>query len=162
MPRVKRGKSHIKKRKKVLKQTKGFKWGRKKLIKQAKESLKKAGEHAYRDRKKKKGIRRALWQIKISAICKDNGISYSKFMGALKKAKIELDRKILADLAENNPAIMKKIIKEVATGSKKETKESPASAKATAGADKPTEKKETPSKSTDNKSDKKAKTTPKK
>ena len=107
MPRVKRGTTHIKKRRSLLKKTKGYKWGRKKLVKQAKEAVKHAAKHSYQDRKKKKSTRRALWQIKISAICKDNGISYSQFMGQLKKANIEIDRKILADLAENNPTVFK-------------------------------------------------------
>lgn len=117
MPRVKRGTQHTKKRKKLLKQTKGYKWGRKKLPKRAKEAVKRAAVHSYQDRKKKKGVRRALWQIKISAAAKENGMSYSKFMGALKKTQIEIDRKILADLAENNPEVFKEIF-EKATGEK--------------------------------------------
>jgi len=111
MPRVKRGKFHIKKRKALLKKTKGYRWGRKKLVKLARTAYRKAGQHALADRRKKKGDFRALWQIKISAACQANGTSYSKFMGALKKQKIELDRKVLADLAENNPIIFAEIIK---------------------------------------------------
>ena len=70
MPRVKRGTSHVKKRKKLLSQAKGFKWGRKKLIKTAKTAVTKAGAHAYKSRKVKKRINRRLWQIQINAACR--------------------------------------------------------------------------------------------
>lgn len=111
MSRVKRGTTHTKKRERLLQKVKGYKWGRKKHIKQAKEAVVKAGAHAYIDRKKKKRTRRALWQIKISAYVREHGLSYSKFMGALKKNKIELDRKILADLAVNNKKVLSHIVK---------------------------------------------------
>jgi len=110
MARVKRGKSHTKKRRTLLKQVKGYHWGRKNLIKQAKTAVIKAGAYAYRDRRNKKRDFRALWQIKINAGVRELGMSYSKFMGALKKNKIEVDRKILADLAENEPNVFKKIV----------------------------------------------------
>ena len=113
MPRVKRGKIHLKKRKKLLKQAKGYKWGRKKLPKLAKVAVTKAGVHAYNDRKKKKSAKRALWQIKINAFVRQYDLSYSQFINKLKKNKIEIDRKILADLAVNNKRILKKIIEEV-------------------------------------------------
>lgn len=113
MPRVKRGTSHVKKRKKLLQKTKGYKWGRKKLIKRAKEAVVKAGAHAYVDRKKKKRTARALWQIKIGAFVKEQGLSYSKFIDLLKKKNIELDRKILADLAQNNKKVLSSIIEEI-------------------------------------------------
>jgi large subunit ribosomal protein L20 len=113
MPRIKRGTTHVKKRKKLLAKTKGYKWGRKKLIKQAKESVIKAGAHAYIDRKKKKRDRRSLWQIKIGAFTREYGLSYSKFINLLKVNKIELDRKILADLAVNNKKVLAGIIKNI-------------------------------------------------
>lgn len=113
MPRVKRGVSHVKRRKKLLAKAKGFKWGRKKLIKLAKTAVVKAGAHAYVDRRKKKRTARSLWQIKISAFVREEGLSYSRFIDALKKNKIEIDRKILADLAVNQPEVLKKIIAEV-------------------------------------------------
>lgn len=113
MPRVKRGTSHVKKRRSLRAAVKGFKWGRKNLIKVAKTARTKAGVHAYVDRRKKKRTTRALWQIKISALVKENGISYSKFMGALKAENIIVDRKILADLAENNPKILESIIAKI-------------------------------------------------
>ncbi len=113
MPRVKRGKTHTKKRKKLLAKTKGYKWGRKKLIKTAKTAVIKAGAHAYVDRKKKKRTTRTLWQIKISAFVREYDLSYSKFINLLKKNKIDIDRKILADLAVNNKKVLTKIIEDI-------------------------------------------------
>ncbi|MFH0840897.1 MAG: 50S ribosomal protein L20 [bacterium] len=113
MPRVKRGTTHIKKRRKLLKETKGYKWGRKNLVKRAKTATLKAGAHAFKDRRRKKRTNRGLWQIKIGAFVKEYGISYSRFMDGLKKNKIELDRKILADLAVNNKKVLIKIIEKV-------------------------------------------------
>lgn len=113
MPRVKRGTIHTKKRRTLMKKVKGYKWGRKNLIKQAKEATVKAGAHAFVDRRKKKRTRRALWQIKISAFVRERDLSYSKFINLLKKQKVELDRKVLADLAENNKKVLNKIVEEV-------------------------------------------------
>lgn len=113
MPRVKRGTTHIKKRKKLLTKVKGYKWGRKKLIKAAKEAVVKAGVHAYVDRRKKKRTTRGLWQIKISAFVREHGLSYSRFIDQLKKEGVELDRKVLADLAENNKKVLFNIIEKV-------------------------------------------------
>lgn len=73
----------------------------------------KAGVYAYRDRRAKKRVARQLWQVKIGAASQTNGLSYSKLLGALHKAKIDLDRKILADLAENHPAVFAKIVEAV-------------------------------------------------
>lgn len=113
MPRVKRGKGHLKKRKNLLKKAKGYMWGRKSRIKLAKVAVLKAGKYAYRDRRTKKRNIRALWILKLNAALENFGISYSKFMNMLKKKNIELDRKILADFAENHPRILKAIIKNV-------------------------------------------------
>lgn len=113
MPRVKRGTTHTKKRKKLLKKVKGFKWGRKKLIRLAKTASIKAGAHAFVDRRKKKRVMRGLWQIKINAFVREHGLSYSRFIDLLKKNKIEIDRKILADLAVNNKKVLLEIIKKV-------------------------------------------------
>jgi large subunit ribosomal protein L20 len=113
MPRVKRGTTHNKKRKKLLKDVKGYKWGRKKLIKLAKTARTKAGAHAFVDRRKKKRTMRALWQIKIGAFVREQGMSYSSFIGALKANNIEVDRKIMADLAENNKEALIAIIEKV-------------------------------------------------
>ena len=113
MPRVKRGMIHVKKRRKLHKANKGYKWGRKNLIRVAKTARIKAGAHAYIDRRTKKRTNRALWQIKINAFVREYGLSYSKFMAALKANKIELDRKILADLAVNNKKVLEKIISQL-------------------------------------------------
>ena len=113
MPRVKRGKGHLKRRKNILKASKGYRHGRKNLIKLAKVAILKAGKYAYRDRKNKKRTSRSLSQIKINAAVRIYGLSYSQFMGKLKKNKIELDRKILSDLAENNNAVFAKLVEQV-------------------------------------------------
>jgi large subunit ribosomal protein L20 len=113
MPRVKRGTSHVKKRKKLLAKVKGYKWGRKKLIKQAKEAVVKAGVHAYSDRRKKKRYNRALWQIRIGAFAKEQGLSYSKFISLLKAKNIGIDRKILSELAAKHKEILKNILEEI-------------------------------------------------
>jgi len=113
MPRVKRGKTHLKKRKKLLKQTKGYRGGKKNKIKEAKTAVLKAGAYAYRDRRNKKRRARALWQIKINAACRINDFTYAKFIAALKKNEIELDRKILSQLAEEYPKIFTEVVKMV-------------------------------------------------
>jgi large subunit ribosomal protein L20 len=113
MPRVKRGTIHTKKRRKLLKDVKGYKWGRKNLVRLAKTARTKAGAHAFVDRRKKKRTMRSLWQIKISAFVREQGLSYSKFIALLKENNIEVDRKILADLAENNKEAMLAIVEKV-------------------------------------------------
>ena len=112
MVRVKRGKSAHKRRKNVLKYTKGFRWGRKSKYKLAKDAIKHAWEYAYRDRKVKKREFRKLWQIRINAACRQAGISYSRFIHSLKQKNIELDRKILSTFAKDHPEIFEKIVKE--------------------------------------------------
>jgi len=104
---------HVKKRKNILKTTKGYRHGRKKLIKLARVAALKAGRYAYRDRKVKKRDFRRLWQIKINAAVRAFEMSYSQFIDKLIKKNIELDRKILADLAEHNPAIFAKIVETI-------------------------------------------------
>ena len=113
MPRVKRGTSHVKSRKNLLEDVKGYKWGRKKLIKLAKTARTLAGAHAYVDRNKKKRDMRALWQIRLNAFVREYGLSYSKFMGLLKANKIELDRKVLSEMAVNNKQVLAKIIEKI-------------------------------------------------
>ncbi len=113
MTRVKRGVMAHKRRQKIIKQAKGFKWGRKSKYKLAKDALKHAWVHAYVDRKKKKRNFRQLWQIKINAASRAQGLTYSQFINKLKKAKIEIDRKILAHLAEKEPEVFKKIVEKV-------------------------------------------------
>jgi large subunit ribosomal protein L20 len=115
MVRVKRGKTAHKRRKSLLKHAKGFRWGRKKKYRLAKVAVMKAWRYAYRDRKAKKRSFRALWQTKINAACRSHGVSYSKFIYGLKKNKIALDRKILADLAQNHSEIFEKIVEKIKT-----------------------------------------------
>lgn len=114
MPRVKRGTIHTKKRRKLLKDAKGFRWGRKKLIKEAKTAVTKAGAYAYRDRRNKKRDFRRLWLIRINAALREkHEISYSQFIGLMKKKNIELDRKVLSNMAMTNPEIFDKIVETV-------------------------------------------------
>ncbi|HTX87046.1 MAG TPA: 50S ribosomal protein L20 [Candidatus Nanoarchaeia archaeon] len=113
MPRVKRGTIHVKKRRKLFRKTKGYKWNRKNTIRTGATAVVKAGVHAFTDRRKKKRTARYLWQIKIGIAAKELGISYSRLMGALHANKIDLDRKVLADLAENNKEIFAKIVASV-------------------------------------------------
>ncbi len=113
MTRVKRGKISLKRRRNVLRQTKGFHWGAKSKERQARERLLHAGVHAFNDRRKKKRNFRALWQIKINAASRELGLPYSIFMNKLKKSKIELDRKILAELAQDYPQAFKSLVETV-------------------------------------------------
>jgi len=102
MPRVKTGTIRRARHKKILKMAKGFYSGRRKHFRKAKEQVERSLVYAYRDRRQKKRDFRKLWIIRINAACRLNDISYSKFMYGLKKAGIELDRKILADMAMND------------------------------------------------------------
>jgi len=113
MVRIKRGKTAHKRRKKVLKQTKGFKWGRKSKFKAAKDALAHAQKYAYRDRKTKKRVFRSLWQTQINSACRKCGLPYNKFIHSLKENNIELDRKILSELTRSNPKIFEKIVEKV-------------------------------------------------
>lgn len=114
MSRVKRGTIKLKKRKNVLAQTKGYRFARSKKEAAAKEAIKHAGKYAFRDRRKKKTTSRQLWNVKLGAGAKAFGLSYSKMIGELKKKNIGVDRKILADLAENNPETFERLIKSLA------------------------------------------------
>jgi len=99
MPRVKRGVTAKARHKKVLKQAKGYRGARKNVYRVAKQAVDKAGQYAYRDRKQRKRQFRSLWIVRINAGARDNGLSYGRFMNGLKNARIELDRKVLADIA---------------------------------------------------------------
>ncbi len=104
MPRAKTGVVRRRKHKKILKQAKGY-WGsRSKNVKRAQETLLNAAEHSYADRRKKKRVFRRLWIARINAAARQNGLSYSKLMHGLKAAGIEIDRKMLADIAVRDPA----------------------------------------------------------
>ena len=99
MPRVKRGVTARARHKKVLAQTKGFTQRRKNVFRVAKQAVMKAGQYAYRDRRARKRVFRSLWIARINAAVREQGITYSAFMAGLKKAAIEIDRKVLADMA---------------------------------------------------------------
>ncbi|MBI1847036.1 MAG: 50S ribosomal protein L20 [Candidatus Rokubacteria bacterium] len=103
MPRAKGGPKTRQRRKKVLKKAKGYFGGRRKLYRPAAETVLRAGAFAYRDRKRKKRLARGLWIVRINAACRETGLSYSKFMAGLKKAGVLLDRKVLAELAVDDP-----------------------------------------------------------
>jgi|SRR3989344_4357851 len=110
MTRVKRGVIAHKRREKLLKYAKGFKWGRKSKKRLAKDALLHAWSYSFQGRKLRKRDARSLWQMKISATVKENGISYSKFIDALHKKNILLDRKILAELAEKRLEAFAKVL----------------------------------------------------
>ena len=99
MPRVKRGVQARARHKKVLEQAKGYRGRRKNAFKIAKQAVIRAGATAYRDRRQRKRQMRGLWIVRINAAARENGLSYSRFMNGLKKSDIELDRKVLADIA---------------------------------------------------------------
>ncbi len=110
MPRVKTGVVRRRRHKKILKLAKGFYSGRRKHFRKAKEQLERSMMYAFRDRKQKKREFRKLWIIRINAACRLNGMNYSTFINGLNKAGIELDRKILADMAMNDVAAFATII----------------------------------------------------
>jgi len=110
--RVKTGVVRRRRHKKILKQAKGFYSGRRKHFRKAKEQLERSLVYAYRDRKQKKRDFRKLWITRINAACRLNDISYSRFIYGLKKAGIELDRKILADMAMNEPEAFTKVVEQ--------------------------------------------------
>jgi len=122
MTRVKRGKIATKKRRKILRYTKGFRWGRKNKERAAKEALLHAWTHTFRGRKEKKRDFRSLWQVKINAAARENGLTYSQLITSLKRKSVKLNRKMLADLAEKEPTVFKKII-ELAKSQPEDTKQ---------------------------------------
>jgi large subunit ribosomal protein L20 len=110
MTRVKRGVIAHKKREKILKKTKGFKWSRKSKERAAKEALLHALSRKFKGRKEKKRNYRRLWQIRINAAAREEGLKYSEFINLLKKRNIKLDRKILAEIALKNREAFKKLV----------------------------------------------------
>ena len=109
MPRVKRSVHARKKRRKVLDRAKGYVGQSSISYRKAKEAVQKADNHAYRDRKRKKRVFRQLWIVRINAAARQEGLSYNQFVAGCRKADIELDRKVLADIAVNDPAAFSKI-----------------------------------------------------
>jgi large subunit ribosomal protein L20 len=113
MTRVKRGVLKTKTRRNLLKQVKGYRFGRSTKEANAIEAVAHAGAYAFAHRRDKKGVNRRLWNVKINALVRGEGLSYSKFIDALHKKNIAVDRKILADLAENNPDTFKRVVAQV-------------------------------------------------
>ena len=113
MPRVKRGVTARARHKKVLKAAKGYYGARSRVYRVAKQAVIKAKQYAYRDRKQRKRQFRALWIIRINAAVREHGLSYSRFINGLKKASIEIDRKLLADLAIHNKDAFTAIVEQV-------------------------------------------------
>ena len=109
MARIKRGVVANRRHKKVLKEAKGYYGARSRVFRVAKQAVIKAGQYAYRDRRAKKRLFRALWITRINAACRLNGTTYSSFINGLKTKGIELDRKILADMAVNDPQSFAKL-----------------------------------------------------
>ncbi|CAN5590093.1 50S ribosomal protein L20 [soil metagenome] len=113
MPRVKRGVTARARHKKVLALAKGYRGRRKNVFRIAKQAVMKAGQYAYRDRRTRKRVFRQLWIARINAASRSHGITYSKFMAGMKKASIEIDRKMLAELAVRDPAAFGSIVDKV-------------------------------------------------
>lgn len=113
MTRVKRGTISLKRRKNVLKQVKGYRFGRSTKERQAREAIAHAGAHAFAHRRDKKNDRRRLWQVRLNAALRPLGFSYSKFIGALKLKNISLDRKVLSQIANENPQSFERIVKQL-------------------------------------------------
>jgi large subunit ribosomal protein L20 len=113
MTRVKRGTISLKRRRNILERAKGFRNTRRSKERLARESLYHAGNHAFAHRRDKKNVFRRLWTTRINAAVRERGMSYSGFIGALKKKNVMLDRKILSTLAENHPKIFEKIVENV-------------------------------------------------
>jgi large subunit ribosomal protein L20 len=113
MPRVKRGVTARARHKKILALAKGYRGRRKNVFRIAKQAVMKAGQYAYRDRRTRKRVFRQLWIARINAAARGLGITYSKFMAGMKKASIDIDRKMLAELAVNDPAAFGSIVAKV-------------------------------------------------
>ena len=113
MPRVKRGVTARARHKKILALAKGYRGRRKNVYRVAKEAVMKAGQYAYRDRRTRKRVFRQLWIARINAATRGLGLTYSKFMAGMKQASIDIDRKMLAELAVNDPAAFGAIVAKV-------------------------------------------------
>lgn len=113
MPRVKRGVTARARHKKVLALAKGYRGRRKNVYRIAKQAVMRAGQYAYRDRRNKKRVFRALWIARINAAARQHGVTYSVFMNGLKRASIELDRKVLADMAVTDKPAFAAIVNQV-------------------------------------------------
>ncbi|MEL6822365.1 MAG: 50S ribosomal protein L20 [Calditrichota bacterium] len=115
MPRAKNNVAAKRRHKKILKLAKGYRLGRGKLYRTAKDQVEKSLRYAYRDRRQKKRLFRRLWIVRINAACRMNGTTYSRFMNELKKNNVELNRKALAHLAMHEPTAFKALVEQVAS-----------------------------------------------
>lgn len=113
MPRVKRGTISVKRRKNVLKRTKGFKHGRKSKETLARTAIRKAGQHSFQDRRKKKGVFRATWIIRMNAALREEGQTYSQFINKLAVKNIKVNRKMLSQIARDYPKSFKRVLEQV-------------------------------------------------
>jgi large subunit ribosomal protein L20 len=113
MARVKKGVNAIKHRRTILKMAKGYRHGRSTKEKLANEAIKHAGKHAFNDRRKKKGVMRGLWIIRLNAALRTEGKTYSKFFDKITKKKIGLNRKVMAEIAKDHPDTFKRIVEQV-------------------------------------------------
>lgn len=113
MTRIKRGVAHVKRRKNILKQAKGFDNRRSTNLRQAREALLKAGTYAYRDRRNKKRDQRAIWLVRLGAALRENGTTWSKFAAVLKKQGIAVNRKMLSEMAIKAPTAFDKMVIEI-------------------------------------------------
>jgi len=113
MVRVKGGKNALKSRRNVLKQVKGYRLGRSTKEREARTAIAHAGNHAFNDRRKKKGVFRALWTVKLNAALRPLGFSYSRFIDTLNKKNVTLNRKVLSEIAHENPESFKRIVESV-------------------------------------------------
>ena len=113
MPRVKRGVTARARHKKILSLAKGYRGRRKNVFRIAKQAVMRAGQYAYRDRRTRKRVFRQLWIARINAASRELGVTYSRFMAGMRKASIDIDRKVLADMAVNDPAAFGSIVEKV-------------------------------------------------
>ncbi|MBL4644276.1 MAG: 50S ribosomal protein L20 [Candidatus Pacebacteria bacterium] len=113
MARVKRGTTSLKTRKNVLKQVKGYNFGRSTKERQAREAIAHAGNHAFAHRRRKKGDFRRLWTVKLNAALRPLGLTYSKFIDTLTKKNVSLDRKVLSEIAHEQPETFKRIVETI-------------------------------------------------
>lgn len=128
MPRAKRGNKRLERRKKILKLAKGYRGTKSKLYRSAKESVERGLNFAYTGRKLKKRDFRSLWIVRIGAAARLNGLNYSQFMHGLKLAGIDLDRKVLADLAANSPDAFAELAGQIKTALENEGQQQQAAA----------------------------------
>lgn len=113
MPRVKKGINALKTRRNILKQVKGYRFGRSKKERQAYEAISHAGTYAFAHRRDKKGDFRRLWNVRLNSVLHSNGLSYSKFIGSLKNKGVNINRKMLSEIAASKPETFKRIISRV-------------------------------------------------